>query len=164
MILKIYENVCFSQGFNLHYGIKMFKSKVPAIFGKNNKFFVHSAYVCSVYSTKLSRNFCKTWHALNFNFTLIMKFNLENRIFYFEVARMRKCAQLIWDLCLQNLEIRLYSRGRTYHEAERGNCNFYIFWNLQWIFSGSAFNVQLVENSISISENVIIWFKLYRRK
>ena len=26
--------------------------------------------------------FCKTWHILNFDFTLIMKFNLENRIFY----------------------------------------------------------------------------------
>ena len=26
--------------------------------------------------------FCKTWHLLNFDFTLIMKFNLENRIFY----------------------------------------------------------------------------------
>ena len=25
---------------------------------------------------------CKTWHILNFNFTLIMKFNLENQIFY----------------------------------------------------------------------------------
>ena len=31
--------------------------------------------------TKIQR-FCKTWHSLNFNFMLIMKFNLENRIFY----------------------------------------------------------------------------------
>ena len=64
---------------------------------------------------KTIQRFCKTWHALNFNFTLIMKFNLETRIFYlcsnvagffktvfkieelkdqhFEVARTRKCAE-----------------------------------------------------------------------
>ena len=31
---------------------------------------------------KTIQRFCKTWHALNFNFTLIIKFNLKNRIFY----------------------------------------------------------------------------------
>ena len=31
---------------------------------------------------KTIQRFSKTWHVLNFNFTLIMKFNLENRIFY----------------------------------------------------------------------------------
>ena len=35
---------------------------------------------CLQYET--IQRFCKTWHALNFNFTLIMKFNLENRIIY----------------------------------------------------------------------------------
>ena len=36
--------------------------------------------------------FCKTWHSLNFNVTLIMKFNLENQIFYLcpNVARFFK--------------------------------------------------------------------------
>ena len=37
----------------------MFKSKVPDIFGKNNQLFVHSAYVSSAYSRKLSRDFVK---------------------------------------------------------------------------------------------------------
>ena len=60
----------------------MFKSKVPDIFGKNNQFFVHSAYSQYFLQYKTIQRFCKTWHALNFNFTLIMKFNLENRIFY----------------------------------------------------------------------------------
>ena len=31
---------------------------------------------------KTIQRFCKTWHVLNFNFTLIMKFNLENRTFF----------------------------------------------------------------------------------
>ena len=31
---------------------------------------------------KTIQRFCKTWHALNFNFILIMKFNLETRMFY----------------------------------------------------------------------------------
>ena len=59
----------------------MFKSKVPDIFGKNNKF-VRSFCGC-LFSLqyKTIQRFCKAWHALNFNFTLIMK-NLENRIFY----------------------------------------------------------------------------------
>ena len=30
---------------------------------------------------KTIQRFCNTWHVLNFSFTLIMKFNLENRIF-----------------------------------------------------------------------------------
>ena len=60
----------------------MFTSKVPDIFGKNNQFFVHS--VKSVLPTVQNNKqiFCKTWHILNFNFNLTMKFNLENRIFY----------------------------------------------------------------------------------
>ena len=60
----------------------MFKSKVPDIFGKNNQFFVHSAYVSSAYSTKQSRDFVKHGTHRILIFTLIMKFNLENRIFY----------------------------------------------------------------------------------
>ena len=39
----------------------MFKSKVPDITGKNNQFFLHSAYVSSAYSTKLSRDFVKNY-------------------------------------------------------------------------------------------------------
>ena len=42
---------------------------------------MHSAcQFCLQY--KPIQRFCKTWHELNFNFTLIMKFNLENRLFY----------------------------------------------------------------------------------
>ena len=71
---------------------------------------------------KTIQRFCKTWHALNFNFNSFMKCNLETRIFYlcptlpnfwkiflttdqstfqkekfkdeyFDVARTRKCAE-----------------------------------------------------------------------
>ena len=59
----------------------MFKPKVPDIFGKNNQFLVHSVYVRSVFSTKLSRDFLNM-ALTEFKFLLIMKFNLEDRIFY----------------------------------------------------------------------------------
>ena len=50
----------------------MFKCKVPDIFGKNNRFFVHSAFIIPAYRLqyKTIQRFCKTWHTLNFNFTL----------------------------------------------------------------------------------------------
>ena len=60
----------------------MFKSKVPDIFGKHIQFFVHSALSILPTVQNNKQIFSKTWHSLNFNFTLIMKFNLENRIFY----------------------------------------------------------------------------------
>ena len=61
----------------------MFKSKVPDIqFDKNILFFVHSAQSVLPTVQDNKQIFCKTWHSLNFNVTLIMKFNLENRIFY----------------------------------------------------------------------------------
>ena len=58
----------------------MFKTKGPDIFGKNNHFLCILRQFCLQYKT--IQRFCKTWLALNFNFILIMKFNLENRIFY----------------------------------------------------------------------------------
>ena len=42
-----------------YHGIKMFKTKDSDIAGKNNQFFVHSAYVSSAYSTKQSRDLVK---------------------------------------------------------------------------------------------------------
>ena len=109
--LKNILNICFFLCLNLYHGIKIFKSKVPDIFE-----------FCLQYKT--IQRFSKTWHSLNINFTLIMKFNLENRIFYvcpnvagfvknvfkwqirssfkkeilkdehFDVARTRKCAEV----------------------------------------------------------------------
>ena len=41
--------------------LKCLDLKVPNIFGKNNHFFVHSAYIVgSAYSTKQLQRFCKT--------------------------------------------------------------------------------------------------------
>ena len=60
----------------------MFKSKVPGIFDKNILFFVHFAWLVLPTVKNDKQIFCKTWQSLNFNFTLIMKFNLEIRIFY----------------------------------------------------------------------------------
>ena len=56
----------------------MLKSKVPDIFGKNIQLFVHSAQsvLPTVHNNK--QIFVKHGHSLSF----IMKFNLENRIFY----------------------------------------------------------------------------------
>ena len=59
----------------------MFKTKVPDIFGKNNQFFFHPRISVLPTVGKTIQRFCKTWHALNSNVTLIMKFNLENWIF-----------------------------------------------------------------------------------
>ena len=56
----------------------MFKSKVPGIFGKHITCFVH--YALSVRPTAQNNNFF--FVKLNFNFTLFMKFNLENGISY----------------------------------------------------------------------------------
>ena len=58
----------------------MFKSKIPYIFAKITNFLCILRQFCLQYKT--IQRFCKTWLALNFNFILIMKFNLENRIFY----------------------------------------------------------------------------------
>ena len=70
----------------------MFKSKVPDIFCKNTQFFVHSAYVSSAYSTELSRDFVKHSTHWILILLLIMKFNLENWMFYLcpNVAGFRK--------------------------------------------------------------------------
>ena len=58
----------------------MFKSKVPDIFGKNIQFLcILRSQFCLQYKKQI---FSKTWQSLNFNLTLIMKFNLESRVFY----------------------------------------------------------------------------------
>ena len=61
----------------------MLKSKVLDIFGRKKLIFWA---FCAVH------RFSKTWHILNFNFTLIRKFNLENQILYLcpNVARFLK--------------------------------------------------------------------------
>ena len=55
-------------------------------------FFVHSALSVMPTVQNNKQIFCKTWNSLNLNFTLIMKFNLENRIFnlYPNVAGLLK--------------------------------------------------------------------------
>ena len=57
-------------------GIKMFNSKDPDIFGKFIKFSVNSAQSVLPTVQNNKQIFCKAWHSLNFNFTLIMKLNL----------------------------------------------------------------------------------------
>ena len=59
-----------------------FKSKVPDIFGKNNLLFVHSVQSVLQLQYKKIQRFVKTWHALNFNFTLNYEIKSETRIFY----------------------------------------------------------------------------------
>ena len=60
----------------------MFKSMVPDIFGKNILFFVHSVKSDLPTVQNNKQIFCKTWHSLNINFILIMKFNLETQLFF----------------------------------------------------------------------------------
>ena len=103
MVKKIYQNICFSELFNLYHEFKMFKSKVPNIFGKNIQFFVHSA---------------------NFHFTLITKFNLENRIFFL-------CPNVAG--CLKNVFKRLI---RAYFEKKN-----YMTSSLMWLGRESVQNV-----------------------
>ena len=60
----------------------MFKSRVPDICTTSiwQKYPIFCAF-CVVILPTVQNNkqkFCKTWHSLNFNFTLFMKFNLEN--------------------------------------------------------------------------------------
>ena len=60
----------------------MFKFMVPDIFGKNILFFVHTVKSDLPTVQNNKQIFCKTWHSLNINFILIMKFNLETQIFF----------------------------------------------------------------------------------
>ena len=71
----------------------MFKSTVPDIFCKNNHFLcILRSQFCLRTVQNNKEILCKTWHSLNINFTLIMKFNLENQIFYLcpDVAGFKK--------------------------------------------------------------------------
>ena len=48
---------------------------------KKIQLFVHSAFSVLPTVQNNKQIFGKTWHSLKFNFTIIMKCNLENRIF-----------------------------------------------------------------------------------